>query len=137
MESENKHQKRAKLNHQPQGPGMKAQRVDGAALPATVKAQQAADRQIPGAPAASANLDPGLGGGGGKGWAGCGDQRETGGNRPGTVCSLSKDNSILSVVSVNTQRARFKNTMSSELVGLLYSIPHTHQACPQFLIALY
>ena len=62
--------------------------------------------------------------------------KEKQGKQPEQCCSLSRDNGVL-WGEENEHTERFQNTTDPELIGFLYSIPQTHQACPQFKITLY
>lgn len=57
--------------------------------------------------------------------------KEKQGKQPEQCCSLSRDNGVL-WGEENEHTERFQNTTDPELIGFLYSIPQTHQACPQF-----
>lgn len=127
MKSENKYQRSTSKNlPSTTRTGTKAQQGDGVEQWQLSRLQQAVGRQIPGVPVASANLDPGL-----KGRveldAGI---KETQGETSRALSAFWAKIIAPSLWWEWTHRARFKTTMSSELVGFLYSIPQTHQARP-------
>lgn len=71
----------------------------------------------------------------GKGQAWLQGSKRSRGNSQSRVALWAKIMESSGVKRMNTER--FKNTADPELIRFLYSVPHTHQASPQFKFPVY